>query len=133
MDARYENLFAHAVAVIRLHLSKKNNPLLNWISVNGNVIFFHTIEWNVWVSIYANVLKLGIYSVIVDDIRFTDKKMSNRTESIPHACVRKIKEVVPELTHQQQYQKHSSWNYRLQSETAFKQRKEMFTDRCFNV
>ena len=26
--ARYEKLFAHAVAVIRLHLSKKNNPLL---------------------------------------------------------------------------------------------------------
>ena len=26
--ARYENLFAHTVAVIRLHLSKKNNPLL---------------------------------------------------------------------------------------------------------
>ena len=33
---------------------------------------------------------------------------SHRTESIPHACVRKITEVVPELTHQQQYQKHSS-------------------------
>ena len=28
--ARYENLYAHAVAVIRLHLSKKNNPLLTF-------------------------------------------------------------------------------------------------------
>ena len=26
--ARYENLFAHTVAVSRLQLSKKNNPLL---------------------------------------------------------------------------------------------------------
>ena len=26
--ARYENLLAHTVAVIRVHLSKKNNPLL---------------------------------------------------------------------------------------------------------
>ena len=29
-NARYENLFAYTVAVIRLHLSKKNNPLLKF-------------------------------------------------------------------------------------------------------
>ena len=30
-NARYENLFAHIVAVIRLHLSKKNNSLLKYL------------------------------------------------------------------------------------------------------
>ena len=36
--ARYENLFAHIVAVMRLHLSKKNNPLLKYILCFGDGI-----------------------------------------------------------------------------------------------
>ena len=29
-NERYENLFANTIAIMRLNLSKKNNPLLKW-------------------------------------------------------------------------------------------------------
>ena len=66
-------------------------------------------------------MEVSMSSPMISDLRIKNGKgynmykpvnyliNSHRSESIPHACVRKITEdVVPELTHQQQCQKHSS-------------------------
>ena len=49
-DACYENFFAHTVAVMRLHLSKKNNPLLiftflKWVAINGTAWWTALSQW----------------------------------------------------------------------------------------
>ena len=43
--AGYENLFAHTVAVMRLHLSKKDNPLLTYMYISRLVaiLFFQLL------------------------------------------------------------------------------------------
>ena len=63
-------------------------------------------------------MEVSMSSPMISDLRIKNGKgykpvnyliNSHRSESIPHACVRKITEdVVTELTHQQQCQKHSS-------------------------
>ena len=63
-NARYENLFAHAVAIKRLHLSKKNNPLLIFTFLkhllrHSLIYSYHYVCFIVWVcnNYWNNLLK----------------------------------------------------------------------------